>query len=81
MFEDFVDGGVLTLSAEATSIWEEVNDRNTEYLNTSWAKMEDINPIASKRDRILLRFAAVLEVLFIHINIKKLHFSRGVWRI
>ena len=38
MFEDFVDGGVLTLSAEATSIWEEVNDRNTEYLNTSLGK-------------------------------------------
>ena len=39
------------------------------WLNTSWARMEDVNPVASEMDGIELQFGIVLEELFLYINI------------
>ena len=63
IYEDYREGIINQLNEEATKLREEINDENTEYLNDSWNKVERLNPIASKRDRILLCLAAVIQVM------------------
>ena len=65
VFDDYSKGVSLKLGDDATRIWEDINDKNTDALNASWHKMEPVNPILTERDRIILRLAAVVEVFTI----------------